>query len=119
MGVPSEALQIIFESWSSQKRTVKKISFSNCKTCFFFIFLHFDPSYFISAKLSQFSVQIQLLNCSEISIELYKSSSNSKGNKIIFKYVLTGSEIGDELVLFRIFCKNYSRFLEGPDHRSD
>jgi hypothetical protein len=49
MGVPSQAPQIIFEVESqktSQKRAVKKIHFLELQTMFFFIFLHFDPSYF-------------------------------------------------------------------------
>jgi len=48
----SQALQIIFEMQSqrsNQKRSVKKIRFFELQNTFFFSFLHFDPSYFISA----------------------------------------------------------------------
>jgi hypothetical protein len=49
IGVPSQALQIIFEverQKTSQKRGVKKICFFGITKCGFFIFLHFDLSYF-------------------------------------------------------------------------
>jgi hypothetical protein len=44
IGTPSQALQIIFEMQSqrsSQKRTVKKNVFMNCKTLLFFHFSSF------------------------------------------------------------------------------
>jgi len=49
LGVPSQALQIIFEMQSqmtSQKKVVQKICFSELQHAFFLIFLHFDPFYF-------------------------------------------------------------------------
>ncbi len=50
-GAPSQALQIICEMQSqrtSQKRAIKKILFSNCKTRFFFSFWLFLFSYLIT-----------------------------------------------------------------------
>jgi len=44
-----QALQIIFEMQSqrtSQTKVVKKIRFYKLQNVFFFIFFHFDPSYF-------------------------------------------------------------------------
>jgi len=45
-----QALQIIFGLQSRQKKSSKENTiFRIAKRGFFFIFLHFDPSYFISA----------------------------------------------------------------------
>jgi hypothetical protein len=70
IGAPSQALQIIFEMQSqrnSQKNTVKKINVFESQNVFF-IFFHFEPSYFIIAKLSHFLFKLSDLNCSEIAI---------------------------------------------------
>jgi hypothetical protein len=49
IGVPSQALQIIFEmqtQTNSQNRALKKICFFELQNAVFSIFLHFDSSYF-------------------------------------------------------------------------
>jgi hypothetical protein len=47
-------------------------------------------------------------------LKLYKSSCNSKGNRVIFKDFLRGSEIGYEVLHWGLFCKmTHSPTLEG------
>jgi hypothetical protein len=61
IGVPFQALQIIFEMLSrksSHKRVVKKISFFELQNTFYFIFLHLDPLLHQCIILSLF-VQIE------------------------------------------------------------
>ncbi len=82
---------------SSQKRAIKKICFFKLQNTF--SFFHFNPSYFINAFLfSFFFFQIEkfklIWNCH---FKFYKSSCNSKYNKVIFKDFLKGSKIGYEL----------------------
>jgi len=66
--MPSQALQIIFEMQSqrnSQKKHSKENTFVRIANCIFF---HFEPSYFIIAKLSHSLFKLSDLNCSEIAI---------------------------------------------------
>jgi hypothetical protein len=49
IGTPPKVLQIIFEmqcQGTSQKKAIKRIRFLKLQNVFFFIFFHFDPSYF-------------------------------------------------------------------------
>jgi hypothetical protein len=66
---------------------------------FFFIFFHFDLSYFMSAYyFFHFFFQIEQFKLFwNHHLKLYKSFCNFKGNKIIFKDFLRGLKIGYEL----------------------
>ncbi len=115
-GVPSQALQVIFQMQSqrnSQKRAIKKIRFFKLQT-HFFQFSSFWPLLLHQCiTFSLFFVQIErfelLWNCH---LKLYKSSSNSKSNEVIFKEFLRGSEIGYEL-LGLVFLINQTPLTSG------
>jgi hypothetical protein len=75
-----------------------KYIFSNYKTGFFSFFFTLTPPTSSVHNFLIFLVQIEwfklLWNCH---LKLYKSSSNTEGNKLIFKNFLRGSKVGYEL----------------------
>jgi len=92
---------------SSPKRAGKKIHFFELQNLFFFSFFFIWPLLTSSVhNFLIFLVQIEhfklLWNCH---LKLYKSSSNSKGNKLIFKNFLRGLKIGYELFSWIFFVK--------------
>ncbi len=96
--MPPQALQIIFEvqfQRSSQKRAGKKIRFFELQNFFFFILT--PPT----SSVHNFLICLVQIERFKLlwnrHLKLYKSSSNSKGNKLIFKSFLRGSKIGYEL----------------------
>jgi len=89
---------------SSQKRAIKKKKILNYKTHLFSTFFILTPPTSSVHNFLFFFVQIErfklLWNCH---LTLYKSSYNSKSNKVIFKEFLRGSEIGYELLGLILF----------------
>jgi hypothetical protein len=83
---------------SNQKRAIKKNVLLNCKMLLFSFFFILTPPTSSMHNFLIFFVQIEqfklLCNCH---LKLYKLSSNSKGNIVIFRDFLRGSKIGYEL----------------------
>ncbi len=88
--------------------------FSNCKTLFlFFIFFHFDPSYFYQCIIFSCFVQIEWFKLVwNFHLQLYKSFWNSKGNRVIFKDFLRGSKI-----CYELFDRDFSIKMTSPTSR--
>ncbi len=92
---------------STPKKSRKENTFFRITKPVFFHFSSFHPSLLHQCiTFSFFFVQIEqfklLWNCH---LKLYKSSSNSKGNKLIFKNFLRGLKIGYELFSWIFFVK--------------
>ncbi len=109
IGAPFQALQIIFEMQSqrsNQEKEIKKKVLSNCKMLLFSFFFIWTPPTSSMHNFLIFLVQIGrfklLCNCH---LKLYKSSSNSKSNKVIFRDFLRGSKIGYELFYQKLSVK--------------
>jgi hypothetical protein len=83
---------------SSQKRAVKKICFFKIANRIFFNLFSFWPLLFYQCITFSFFVQIEWFKLVwNFHLKLYKSSSNSKGNIVIFKEFLRGLKICYEL----------------------
>jgi hypothetical protein len=93
----------------SQRRNPKKKGkentfFPNYKKVFFFSFW---PFLFHQCITFSFFIQIERFKLFwNYYFKLYKSSFNSKGNRVILKDFLRGLEIGYELFSQFLFCKN-------------
>jgi hypothetical protein len=114
VGQPSQALKMIFEMQrSSQTRAIKKIHFFKLQIAFFW-FIFTLPTSSVHNFIILFLVQIEWFKLLwNRHLKLYKSCSNSKGNRVIFKDFLRGLKIGYELFDQEFFCNNDLLYLGG------